>query len=37
MLWWQGFDVIKQAPLLIVMVGLWFIFEVLLWPMDDRS
>lgn len=35
MLWWQGFDVIGRAPLLIVLLMLWLIAEVLLWVAGD--
>jgi hypothetical protein len=31
MLWAQGFNVVEQIPLLLVLVVLWLIAEILLW------
>lgn len=36
-LWLRGFDVLGRAPLLIVLVVLWFIAEVLVWAYGDWS
>lgn len=36
MLWLQGFDVTGRAPLLLVLVILWFVAEVFIWSVGGQ-